>query len=77
MGSFSVNDREWRQKGLNRIGNMIAPNDNYCDFEGFILPILDHMHKEQMENQKHWSPSQLIKMMGKKINNEASVYYQA
>jgi len=45
MGNFAVDDREWRKKGLNRIGNMIAPNDNYCDFEGFILPIFSEMLK--------------------------------
>jgi len=77
MGDFSVDDRKWRKIGLNRIGNMIAPNDNYCDFEGFILPIFSEMVKQQKENGHHWSPSQLIKLMGKKINNKNSVYYWA
>ena len=75
MGNFVVNDREWRQKGLNRIGNMIAPNDNYCDFEEFIIPLLQKMLKQQREKGHRWSPSQLIKLMGKKIDNEASVYF--
>ena len=43
MGEFVVNDRQWRKEGLNRIGNMVAPNDNYCDFEDFIMPLLDDM----------------------------------
>ena len=57
MGSFQVDDRAWRKKGLNRIGNMIAPNNNYCNFEDFILPLLDGMLKEQTENNKRYSPS--------------------
>ncbi len=28
-------------KGLNRIGNMLVPNSNYCKFEDWIIPILD------------------------------------
>lgn len=32
---------ELRMKGLNRIGNMLVPNSNYCKFEDWIIPILD------------------------------------
>ncbi len=33
--------------GLNRTGNMIMPNQNYCRFEEWIMPILDAMVDEQ------------------------------
>jgi deoxyhypusine synthase len=36
---------ELRLKGLNRIGNMLVPNSNYCKFEDWIMPILDQMLK--------------------------------
>jgi len=36
-----------RSKGLNRIGNLLVPNDNYCKFEDWIIPIFDQMLKEQ------------------------------
>ena len=36
-----------RVKGLNRIGNLVVPNDNYCKFEDWVMPILDKMVEEQ------------------------------
>jgi len=41
--------KEMRLKGQNRLGNLIVPNKNYCDFEDFMNPILDDMLKEQKE----------------------------
>jgi deoxyhypusine synthase len=38
-----------RKKGLNRIGNLLVPNDNYCKFEDWVMPILDEILKEQEE----------------------------
>ncbi|KAJ6945416.1 deoxyhypusine synthase isoform X2 [Populus alba x Populus x berolinensis] len=35
-------------KGLNRIGNLLVPHDNYCKFEDWIIPIFDQMLKEQI-----------------------------
>lgn len=32
---------------MNRIGNLIVPNDNYCTFESWLTPILDQMLDEQ------------------------------
>ena len=36
-------------KGINRIGNLLVPNDNYVKFEDWMLPILDAMLLEQKE----------------------------
>ena len=47
-------------KGLNRIGNLVVPNDNYCKFEDWVMPILDQMVEEQKTQVKincHWSSS--------------------
>lgn len=38
-------------KGLNRIGNLLVPNDNYCKFEDWITPILDKMLEEQQSSK--------------------------
>lgn len=32
-----------RERGINRIGNLLVPNDNYCSFEEWIMPIFDKM----------------------------------
>ena len=36
-----------RRRGINRIGNLLVPNDNYCKFEDWIMPIFDAMLHEQ------------------------------
>lgn len=48
-GDFSFPGAQLRSKGLNRIGNLLVPNDNYCKFEDWIIPIFDQMLKEQIE----------------------------
>lgn len=32
---------------VSRIGNLLVPNDNYCKFEDWLMPILDQMVLEQ------------------------------
>jgi len=32
---------------FHRIGNLLVPNDNYCKFEDWLMPILDQMVLEQ------------------------------
>lgn len=54
---------------------MLVPNSNYCAFEDWVVPILDKMVEEQEEQGVKWSPSSVIRRLGKEINNEDSVYY--
>jgi len=82
MSSFSAPGAELRAQGLNRIGNLVVPNSNYCKFEDWVVPILDKMLEEQeasrgTEDEIHWTPSKMIHRLGKEINDERSVYYWA
>lgn len=77
IGSFDTDGKEMRAKGLNRIGNMVVPNDNYCDFEDWFSPILEAMHDEQDRDGVVWTPSTIIHRLGKEINHPDSVYYWA
>jgi deoxyhypusine synthase len=43
VGSFNLSGTELRKRGLNRIGNLMIANDNYCKFEDWLMPILDEM----------------------------------
>ncbi|GFS43287.1 deoxyhypusine synthase [Actinidia rufa] len=76
-GDFSLPGAHLRSKGLNRIGNLLVPNDNYCKFEDWIIPIFDQMLEEQ--NVKHvlWTPSKVIARLGKEINSDTSYLYWA
>ncbi|GCB25338.1 deoxyhypusine synthase [Aspergillus awamori] len=89
MGSFTAPGAGLRAKGLNRIGNLIVPNSNYCAFEDWLIPILDKMLEEQEaakkkaletgdeEDELHWTPSKIIERLGREINHEDSVLYWA
>ncbi|KAF8540781.1 deoxyhypusine synthase-like protein [Trichophaea hybrida] len=77
LGAFHLDGAELRKKGLNRIGNLLVPNSNYCAFEDWIIPIFDTMLLEQEEQGVHWTPSSIIHRLGKEINDERSVYYWA
>jgi len=49
IGDFTLDGKSLRDAGLNRIGNLLVPNDNYCSFEDWVMPILDAMVSEQKE----------------------------
>jgi len=69
IGSFEESGKKLRDKGINRTGNIFVPNSRYCDFEDFIMPILEKHKKEIL------TPSKLISILGKEIDNPASIYY--
>lgn len=130
LSSFSANGAALRSQGMNRIGNLVVPNSNYCAFEDWVVPILDQMLEEQ-ESTKHlpdenevasedvdednaedlsplyykknannttttttangntstpkrkrktrqiWTPSKIIRRLGRLIANPSSILYQA
>jgi deoxyhypusine synthase len=89
LGSFATPGAGLRAQGLNRIGNLVVPNSNYCAFEDWLIPILDQMVEEQESSKEkarasgdpddelHWTPSKIIYRLGKEIDNEESVCYWA
>ncbi len=77
LADFNMDGADLRRRGMNRIGNLIVPNDNYCKFEDWLTPILDAMLAEQKETGQVWTPSTFIRRLGKEIDNEESVYYWA
>ncbi|EAN96948.1 deoxyhypusine synthase, putative [Trypanosoma cruzi] len=66
VGQFSLDGRELRRCGVNRTGNLLVPNDNYCHFENFFMPVLKHLHELQRESR--WetmtAPSEMIAAIG-------------
>lgn len=77
IGAFDLKGKELRGKGLNRIGNLLVPNSNYCAFEDWVVPLLDEMLIIQEQEGKVWTPSKMIAYLGSKINNTSSIYYWA
>ena len=77
LGDFKLKGKELRQSGVNRLGNLLVPNNNYCAFEDWLVPILHTITDEQVKLGTRWTPSKLIDRLGKEINNPDSVYYWA
>jgi deoxyhypusine synthase len=81
IGDFALDGKTLRNQGLNRIGNLIVPNNNYAHFEKWFLPLVQEMHKEQKEKNHFFTPSEIIMRMGKKLDDEnhprkeESIYY--
>lgn len=65
VGDFHLKGAELRREGLNRIGNMLVPNSNYCAFEDWIMPVFEAMLREQQEQGTHWTPSSVRKSLGR------------
>lgn len=77
LGDFNLKGSTLRDKGINRIGNLLVPNDNYCKFEDWVMPVLDKLLEEQKSNGVIWSPSKVISRLGEEINNTESICYWA
>lgn len=73
LGDFRLPGKELREKAINRIGNILAPNSNYVRFEEWVMPILEEIWKAG----RAITPSELVWKLGEKINNEKSVCYWA
>lgn len=76
VGDFRLDGAALRARGLNRIGNLLVPNDNYCKFEDWVIPILSAMRKEQSDGTK-WTPSKMIARLGAETGDESSICYWA
>ena len=79
VGDFKLKGKDLRKRGVNRLGNLLVPNNNYCLFEDWLMPILKSMTDELNEDPLNvrWTPSKLIQRLGKEIQNDDSVFYWA
>lgn len=77
LGEFDLAGKTLREQGINRIGNLLVPNDNYCKFEDWVVPLLDEMLEDQNRDKILWTPSKIIQRLGERINDENSIYYWA
>ncbi len=77
LGDFRADGKELREKGINRIGNIYAPNNRYVEFEKFMQPLLKEIYGEQEKSGKVICGSDLIWKMGERINDKRSIYYWA
>jgi deoxyhypusine synthase len=74
-GSFVMNDSKLHQEGVNRLGNVLVPNDSYGTIlEQKIQSMLADLYKE---GKRELSTSELSREIGLRCCNESSILYWA
>jgi deoxyhypusine synthase len=74
-GSFIMNDSKLHQEGLNRLGNVLVPNDSYgLIIEKKIQTLLQELYNE---GKRELSTSELAREIGLRCCNENSILYWA
>ncbi|MCL2358168.1 MAG: deoxyhypusine synthase [Nitrososphaerota archaeon] len=74
-GSFIMNDSRLHEEGVNRLGNVLVPNDSYGTIiEKKIQTMLSDLYKE---GKKELSTTELSREIGLRCCNESSILYWA
>ena len=74
-GSFVMNDARLHEENINRLGNVLVPNESYgIIIEQKMQSLLQDLWKEGI---REVSSSQLCREIGKRICNESSILYWA
>jgi deoxyhypusine synthase len=73
LGNFFSDDVDLRKRGINRIGNILVPNDRYVLLERKMQGIFEKIYKKG----KIISPSKLIFEIGKTLKDKNSFLYWA
>jgi deoxyhypusine synthase len=73
-GSFELDDAKLHKTGINRLGNILVPNQSYgVILECRMKPVLEELYKQK----KEWSGRELIYEFGKRLDDKNSILYQA
>jgi deoxyhypusine synthase len=74
-GSFVMNDSKLREEGVNRLGNVLVPNESYgMIIEEKVQGLLQSLCEEGI---REVSSSRFCREIGKRICNESSILYWA
>jgi len=74
-GSFLMNDARLHRKGINRLGNVLVPNESYgVIIEEKMQALLQSLWKEGV---REVSSRELCREIGKRVCNESSILYWA
>ncbi len=74
-GSFVMNDSKLHEEGVNRLGNVLVPNDSYGTIiEQKIQALLADLWKE---GKREMSASELVREIGLRCCNDTSILYWA
>jgi deoxyhypusine synthase len=72
-GSFNMDDAALHRKGINRIGNVLAPNESYgLILEEKMQPILQELWKR---GRRDFSGKELVWEFGKRLKSTSILYW--
>jgi deoxyhypusine synthase len=71
QGSFDADDWELREKGMNRVGNIIIPNSAYVKLEKFLQPFFSQCFERQERMGRLLAPNEIIHALGVEMESNA------
>ena len=67
-GDFAMDDQQLREEGVNRLGNVLVPDDSYgIPIENWMQPILEELYSKD----KRWIPWKIWHELGLRLANES------
>jgi deoxyhypusine synthase len=70
VGSFKEDDKKLREQGINRIGNILVPNDRYILFEKLMHPFFEKLHAQQKETGNIIGASEFVHKLGEELTEK-------
>jgi len=71
-GSFRLDDVELHKKGVNRLGNVLVPNDSYG---GIIEEKMQAWLPELAAEQETWSTREICEALGTRLDESSILYW--
>ncbi|MEM4389521.1 MAG: deoxyhypusine synthase [Candidatus Micrarchaeia archaeon] len=73
-GAFELDDWQLHAMRINRLGNVLVPNESYGEtLERGMKPVLEELASQK----KEWGARELIEEFGKRVKDEGSILRQA
>ncbi len=73
IGSFTPDDIELHEKGINRVGNIFIRNESYSNFEDWITKALSSIYQKK----KRLTTAEFFNEIGLMLKDENSILHQA
>jgi deoxyhypusine synthase len=70
LGDFVMNDAELHKKQINRIGNILVPNECYQHLEGFMMPLF-----KELNGKGAVAPSEIARKAGEKTGEDSFLHW--
>ncbi len=80
LGRFDLAGRGLHEKGINRAGNILIPNERYLHFERFMNRFVEHVLEKQKGRGRALCASEILHELGRSVEGdkkEESILYWA